>query len=89
MICGAKRSDGAPCEAEPGHYGGHEWPPLRGLTWELLQQDDELLMERMRVPGACGCPGWLYRTRSVQGGVALVWVPDEHTARTHAETQSP
>ena len=27
-VCGALRSDGAPCEDELGHYGGHVWPEL-------------------------------------------------------------
>lgn len=28
-LCGVSRSDGAPCEAERGHYGGHEWPAVK------------------------------------------------------------
>lgn len=27
--CGVPRADGVPCQDEPGHYGGHDWPPLR------------------------------------------------------------
>jgi hypothetical protein len=28
-MCGVLRSDGVPCDAEYGHYGGHEWPDSR------------------------------------------------------------
>jgi hypothetical protein len=47
--------------------------PARLLTdWELVQQDDELRTERLRVS-----KGWLYRTSGPRGHVALVFVPGE------------
>jgi len=40
-------------------------------AWELVREDPELLTERLRLAS-----GWLYRSSSPRGAVALAFVPD-------------
>lgn len=59
VLCGVKRGDGVPCEAEKGHYGGHEWPPtaaecvlrvgdtMRIMPWVVSPMDDAAFLARV------------------------------------------
>lgn len=52
-------------------------PPAE-LSWEEVPADDEVPVERAKIPG-----GWLVRTRwpgSLRGGMALTFVPDPYHA---------